>query len=98
MLPATFCAGMTLPLLTRLLLRGGSGEAAIGLGILCVAAALIGRDTWTYGTVAVIVGTVLFAVGAWLNRVYLIERISNRGALRRGAPESEKQEPKRRIR
>ena len=30
MLPATFCAGMTLPLLTRLLLRGGSGEAAIG--------------------------------------------------------------------
>ncbi|PYP81852.1 MAG: spermidine synthase [Gemmatimonadetes bacterium] len=30
MLPATFCAGMTLPLLTRLLLRGGSGESAIG--------------------------------------------------------------------
>ncbi|MDB4883954.1 MAG: Spermine synthase, partial [Gemmatimonadetes bacterium] len=30
MLPATFCAGMTLPLLTRLLLRGGSGERAIG--------------------------------------------------------------------
>jgi spermidine synthase len=30
MLPATFCAGMTLPLLTRLLLFGGSGERAIG--------------------------------------------------------------------
>ncbi|MEO6526439.1 MAG: spermidine synthase [Gemmatimonadaceae bacterium] len=30
MLPATFCAGMTLPLLTRLLLRGGTGERAIG--------------------------------------------------------------------
>ena len=30
MLPATFCAGMTLPLITRLLLRGGSGEARSG--------------------------------------------------------------------
>ncbi len=30
MLPATFCAGMTLPLLTGALLRRGSGEAAIG--------------------------------------------------------------------
>jgi spermidine synthase len=30
MLPATFCAGMTLPLLTGALLRRGAGEAAIG--------------------------------------------------------------------
>jgi spermidine synthase len=30
MLPATFCAGMTLPLITRTLIRAGSGEAAIG--------------------------------------------------------------------
>ncbi|HEX6530070.1 MAG TPA: hypothetical protein VF004_09665, partial [Burkholderiales bacterium] len=30
MLPATFCAGMTLPLITAALLRRGSGEAAIG--------------------------------------------------------------------
>src|SRR6185295_3193022 len=30
MLPATFCAGMTLPLLTRALLGTGSGERAIG--------------------------------------------------------------------
>ena len=30
MLPATFCAGMTLPLMTRVLLKGGSGEKAIG--------------------------------------------------------------------
>jgi spermidine synthase len=30
MLPATFCAGMTLPLLTGALLRRGLGEAAIG--------------------------------------------------------------------
>ncbi|MEP6733076.1 MAG: fused MFS/spermidine synthase [bacterium] len=31
MLPATFCAGMTLPLITKLLLRGRTGERAIGL-------------------------------------------------------------------
>ena len=31
MLPATFFAGMTLPLITRLLLRGGLGERAIGM-------------------------------------------------------------------
>jgi spermidine synthase len=30
MLPATFCAGMTLPLLTGALLRAGAGEGAIG--------------------------------------------------------------------
>jgi spermidine synthase len=30
MLPATFCAGMTLPLITRTLLQGGMGERAIG--------------------------------------------------------------------
>lgn len=31
MLPAAFCAGMTLPLITHILLRSGSGERAIGL-------------------------------------------------------------------
>jgi spermidine synthase len=30
MLPATFCAGMTLPVITRMLLAGGDGERAIG--------------------------------------------------------------------
>jgi len=30
MVPATFCAGMTLPLITRMLMRGGAGERAIG--------------------------------------------------------------------
>ena len=74
------------------------GEAAIGFGVLCMAAALLGRDTWRYGTVAVIVGTLLFVTGAWLNRAYLRERISNRGELRRGAPKPDEPEAKRRIR
>ena len=30
MLPATICAGMTLPLITRALLQGSAGERAIG--------------------------------------------------------------------
>src|SRR4051812_13701061 len=30
MLPATFCAGMTLPLITRMLMQSGAGERAIG--------------------------------------------------------------------
>ena len=30
MLPATFCAGITLPLITRMLLSAGSGERAVG--------------------------------------------------------------------
>ena len=65
--------------------RSLGGEAAIGLGVLCMAAALFGRDTWDYGTVAVIAGTVLFVLGAFMNRRYLKDRITNRGALRRGA-------------
>jgi small-conductance mechanosensitive channel len=62
------------------------GEAAIGIGVLCMAAALIGRDTWNYGTVAVIAGSLLLLIGAWLNRRFLRERIVNRGALRRDKP------------
>ncbi|MEP6991774.1 MAG: hypothetical protein ABJA80_12660 [bacterium] len=64
--------------------RSIGGEACIGLAVLCFAAALIGRDTWPYVTVAVIAGTVLFLVGVFANRRYLRDRIVNRGALRRG--------------
>jgi hypothetical protein len=78
--------------------RNLGGETSIGLGVLCMAAALIGRDTWAYSTVAVIAGTVLLIFGAWLNRTYLRERISNRGELRRGAPKTDEPGTKRRIR
>lgn len=64
--------------------RNLAGEAAIGVGVLCMAAALIGRDTWDYSIVAVIAGTALFVVGAVMNRTFLKDRITNRGALRRG--------------
>jgi hypothetical protein len=63
--------------------RSLGGEAMLGLGVLCVAAALIGRDSWAYVNVAMIVGGVLFVLGVWSNRRYLRDRITNRGALRR---------------
>jgi hypothetical protein len=64
--------------------RSLGGEASIGLGVLCIAAAIMGRDTWDYVNVAVIAGIVLLVLGAWANRRYLRDRMSNRGALRRG--------------
>ena len=64
--------------------RSLSGEACIGLAVLCMAAAMIGRDTWRYSTLTVIAGSVLFIFGVFQNRTYLRERITNRGALRRG--------------
>ena len=60
------------------------GEAAIGVGVLCMAAALIGRDQWSYGTIAMIVGAVMILIGGVLNKRYFRDRIVNRGELRRG--------------
>jgi Na+/H+ antiporter NhaD/arsenite permease-like protein len=68
--------------------RQRGGEAAIGLGILCMAAAFLGRDTWKYSVIAVIAGTVLLLYGALRNRRYLGQVISNRGALRRRQSEA----------
>ena len=63
--------------------RSRGGEAMIGLGILGMAAAFAGRDTWRYSVVAVIAGTVLLLLGIIANRRYLGQVITNRGALRR---------------
>jgi len=63
--------------------RNRGGEAAVGLGVLCMAAAFIGRDTWPYSILAVIAGSILLLYGVVRNRAFLGEMISNRGALRR---------------
>ena len=71
--------------------RDRGGEVTIGIGVICLGAALIGRDTWRFGTVAVMAGTVLILVGAVMNGRYLRERIAFRGASRRsdlGAPQA----------
>jgi len=61
-----------------------AGQTLIGLGTLCMAAALIGRDTWRYGTIAVLAGVTLVVTGAVMNHVYLKEVLFFRGAARRG--------------
>ena len=63
--------------------RNRGGEAAVGLGVLCMAAAFIGRDTWPYSILAVIFGSILLLYGVVRNRAFLGQMISNRGALRR---------------
>ena len=73
--------------------RSRGGEALIGLGVLCMAAAFAGRDTWRYSVVSVIAGTVLLLLGAFANRRYLGSVISNRGALRRRGEEPSESTP-----
>src|SRR3954466_13620980 len=63
--------------------RSRGGEAMIGLGVLGMAAAFIGRDTWVYSVVSVIAGSVLLLLGAIANRKYLGTLVGNRGVLRR---------------
>jgi hypothetical protein len=64
-----------------------AGQTLVGLGTLCMAAALIGRETWRWGTIAVLTGIALLLVGAVMNRAYLREALLFRGAARRGEGE-----------
>ena len=63
--------------------RHRTGEAMIGLGVLALAAAFIGRDDWSYSILVVIIGAVFLVVGAVLNRRYVRDLFVNRGPLRR---------------
>lgn len=63
--------------------RHRNGEAMIGLGVLALAAAFIGRDNWSYSTLVVIIGAVFLVVGTVLNARYVRDLFVNRGPLRR---------------
>lgn len=63
--------------------RHRGGEAAIGFGVVCMAAAFIGRDSWSYSVVAVIAGSVFLLYGALRNARFFGQSIGNRGALGR---------------
>jgi hypothetical protein len=65
-----------------------AGQSLVALGTLCMAAALIGRATWRWGTIAVLAGITLLVFGAILNRTYLKEVLLFRGAARRGQGET----------
>ena len=77
MLPSTFCAGMTLPLITRMLMRRGDGERAIG-------------NVYAVNTLGSIVGVVL--AGLVLHAAARAQGAARRGrgdrhgARRRAAP------------
>jgi xanthine/uracil permease len=61
-----------------------AGQTLVAMGTLCMAAALVGRDTWRWATISVLVGSALLIVGAVMNRLYLKEVLLFRGAARRG--------------
>jgi hypothetical protein len=64
-----------------------AGQTLVALGTLCMAAALIGRDTWRWDTISVLAGIALLIIGATMNRKYLKEVLLFRGAARRGEGE-----------
>jgi hypothetical protein len=68
--------------------RSKAGQSLVALGTLCMAAALMGRDTWRWGTIAVLAGITRLLIGAVLNRTYLKEVLLFRGAARRGQGET----------
>lgn len=61
-----------------------AGQSFVALGTLCMAAALMGRDTWRWGTISVLAGILLLLTGVIMNRAYLKEVLLFRGAARRG--------------
>ena len=62
------------------------GELLVAMGTASMAASLIGRDSWRWGTVAVFVGVALLLAGGLLNRPFLKELLFFRGASRRATP------------
>lgn len=79
-----------------------AGQTLVAIGTVCMGIALIGRDTWRYTNITVLLGILLLVTGAIMNRVYLKEMLLFRGAARRGQGENnsriEKDPPKTRIR
>lgn len=76
----------------RRLERNRGGELLIGLGVLAMGAAVIGRDSWRYSILSILVGVAMLLVGVIMNRRYLGELIFHRGAARR-RPDDEQDRP-----
>ncbi|GJG85351.1 hypothetical protein tb265_05320 [Gemmatimonadetes bacterium T265] len=64
--------------------RSRGGEIAVGAGLVLIGASLVGGDVWRWATVAVFAGAALTVLGVGLNGRYLRERLTFRGASRRG--------------
>lgn len=51
--------------------RSRAGQIVFGLGMMCVAAVLVGRDQWRFTTLAIAVAVVLVVVGVAMNLRYI---------------------------
>ncbi len=60
-----------------------TGELFVALSAVCFAAALIGREYWRWGTIAMFAAVALLMVGGAFNRDFLRELLLFRGASRR---------------
>ena len=63
------------------------GELLVALGTASMGAALIGRDSWRWGNLAVFAGVALLIAGAVVNRLLLKEMLLFRGSSRRATEE-----------
>lgn len=73
------------------------GELLVGLGVVLLGAAVIGRD-WRFETVTVLAGTFFILVGALRNRKYFREVFLFRGSARRNPDIPADKTPRNRIR
>jgi hypothetical protein len=63
--------------------RSRPGEGLVGIGTVIFGAALIGRDSWRYATLAVLIGSIVLLAGIAFNWRYLREVLTFRGPARR---------------
>lgn len=73
--------------------RHRGGEAFIGVAVLLIGAALIGRDGWRITPWLAASACAFIVIGALLNRRFILEQLHFRGAARRDASPDEKPRP-----
>ena len=73
--------------------RDRTGEFLIGLGLLGMAGAFLGLDTWRYRILATLLGAAFLLIGLLKNRAYLGELLRFRGPSRRANPPIDRGDP-----
>ena len=63
--------------------RNRRGEAVVGVAVILIGAALVGRDAWTLTPWLAGAAFLLIVIGALMNRRFIREQLDFRGAARR---------------